>query len=100
MPINKSKRNPSRAGRRIATVFCEGNKVSLVGDLVAGHKIPRSRLLVQVPVFATGKSVNREGDAPSCGHVPNGASICWLISIIPDKYVLCLLFNFDDYINH
>ena len=85
--INKSmpaltRVNANQAGAVIvgpgsATVFCEGNKVSLVGDLVAGHgKSPRPSqdCWYKFPVFATGKTVTRAGDAASCGHAANGAS--------------------------
>jgi uncharacterized Zn-binding protein involved in type VI secretion len=86
--INKSmpaltRVNANQAGAVIvgpgsATVFCEGNKVSLVGDLVAGHgKSPHAAPKIvgtSSTVFATGKTVTRAGDAASCGHAANGAS--------------------------
>jgi len=60
------------------TVFCEGQKVSLIQDKVAPHGNPPHALAVIVgassTVFANGKPVVRAGDPASCGHSTNGAS--------------------------
>ena len=60
------------------SVFCEGQRVSLVGDLVAGHgKAPHAAqkiLGTSSTVFATCKTVTRAGAVASCGHAANGAS--------------------------
>ena len=65
-------------GPGASTVFCEGQRVSLVGDLVAGHgKAPHAApkiIRTSSTVFATGKTVTRAGDVASCGHAANGAS--------------------------
>ena len=61
-----------------ATVFCEGQKVSLIQDKVAPHGNPPHASAVIVgasgTVFATGKPVVRQGDPASCGHSADGAS--------------------------
>ena len=65
-------------GPGASTVFCEGQRVSLVGDLVAGHgKAPHAAPKIigtSSTVFATGKTVTRAGDNASCGHSADGAS--------------------------
>ena len=54
------------------TVFCEGNKVSLLNDKVAPHgKPPHSSATIvgaSGTVFANGKPVVRAGDPANCGH--------------------------------
>lgn len=78
-----SRTSANQAGAAIlgpgaSTVYAEGNRVSLVGDAVAGHgKAPHAAPKIvgtSSTVFATGKTVTRAGDAASCGHSANGAS--------------------------
>ena len=65
-------------GPGASTVFCEGQKVSLLQDKVAPHGKPPHTSPVIVgsssTVFANGKPVVRSGDPASCGHTTNGAS--------------------------
>jgi len=65
-------------GPGASTVFCEGQKVSLLQDSVTPHgKAPHSGAVMvgsSSTVFANGKPVVRAGDAASCGHAADGAS--------------------------
>lgn len=65
-------------GPGASTVFCEGQKVSLLQDKVAPHGKPPHASSIMVgsssTVFANGKPVVRAGDNASCGHPANGAS--------------------------
>jgi uncharacterized Zn-binding protein involved in type VI secretion len=65
-------------GPGASTVYCEGQKVSLINDKVAPHGKPphasASIVGASSTVFANGKPVVRAGDPASCGHNTDGAS--------------------------